>query len=296
MSKINTVTRDYYKFQLSFKGNLIENSVDAYDVANTIIATSNILQEIAEIKLGKESSDKLKINIHAFKEGSLNTDFIIHAVETAIATSPALLPIANNIFNVGKDILSTFKTYLEIKKALKGEQPAEIKALSNNKFELKVKGNNNQVNFNINAQDLRVLQSKTIEKNTEKAVQPLNKPDSFIEEIDYMPEEIEPVQISKEDARYLGFSEVVQTLDNIKYKGVVSKIDTKACSGYIDIGAKRLPFNYIRDLSQEKFNILVESLRTKIQIYVIGSVTMDYQSNPKQMMVVDVESDIKLFN
>lgn len=295
MSTINAVDKNYYKFQLSFKGKLVENSVDAYDVANTILATSNILQEIAEIKFGTATSDKIKINIHAFKEGSLVTDFILHNLDTMVTTAPALIPMTNTIFTTGKDILTTFKTYLDIKKALKGEQPAEIKALSGNKFELKVNGDNNNVTFQVNAQDLRVLQSKTIEKNTEKIVQPLTKPDSLIEEIEFTPEEVEPMEINKEEASYLGYSETVQTLDKVKYKGVISKIDTKANSGYIDIGSKRLPFNYPQELAQDKFDILIESLRTKIQVYVIGSVTMDYESNPKQMLIFDVESEIKLF-
>jgi hypothetical protein len=61
---INKVDQDFYKFKLSFKGRLVENSVDAYDVANTILATSAILQEISKILYGEEAA--IKININAF--------------------------------------------------------------------------------------------------------------------------------------------------------------------------------------------------------------------------------------
>lgn len=291
----NNTNKDFYKFQLSFKGNLIENSANAYDVANTIIATTNILQEITEIKYGKQTSDKIRINIHAFKEGSLETDFLMHSIDVVADNAPALVPLAGTIFSVGKNTLTAFSTYLSIKKALKGEQPSEINALSGNKFELKINGDNNNTYITVDNHDLRILQSKTIERNTEKAIQPLTKPDSVINEIEYKAEELDAVDISKEEAHFLGSSDIVQTLDKIKYKGVISKIDTKAMSGYIDIGSKRLSFNYNDQLVQEKFDLLVESLRTKIQIYVIGSVTMDYESNPKQMFISDVESEIKLF-
>jgi hypothetical protein len=289
------VVQDFYKFKLSFKGKLIENSADAYDVANTIIATANILQEVAQIRYGSETSDSIKINIHAFEKGSLDTTFLIHAADVAKTATGALLPLVPTIYGVGKEVLETFKTYLEIKKALKGEPATDIKALSGNKFQLSVKGNGNVVNFNLDAHDLRVLQSKTIDKNTEKIVQPLMKDDSVIEEIEYSGEEVSMVKIDKEEAPYMNYNESVQNLEKIKYKGVVTKIDTKAFSGYLDMGSKRLPFNYVRDLPQNKFDILVSSLRTRVQIYVIGGVTMNFQSEPQHMTILDVESEVKLF-
>lgn len=289
------MNQDYYKFKLSFKGNLIENSADAYDVANTIIATANILQEVAQIRYGSETSDLIKINIHAFEKGSLDTTFLMHAFDTAKITTGALLPMAPTIYEVGKKVLETFKTYLEIKKALKGEQASDIAALSGNKFQLNIKGNDNNINFIIDAQDLRVLQSKTIDKNTEKVVQPLIKEDSLIEEIEYSGEEVEKVKVDKEEALYMNYNEQVQNLEKIKYKGVVTKIDTKALSGYLDMGSNRLPFNYIKELPQGEFDILVSSLRTRVQIYVIGSVTMNFQSEPQHMTILEVESEVKLF-
>jgi len=39
--------KDFYKFDLSFKGHLVENSVDAFDLANTILAISQALNQIA---------------------------------------------------------------------------------------------------------------------------------------------------------------------------------------------------------------------------------------------------------
>ena len=51
----------------------------------------------------------------------------------------------------------------------------------------------------------------------------------------------------------------------------------------------------VKNIDQNKFAILVESLRSKIQIYLIGEVIMDYENNPKFLNVIDVQSDLKLF-
>lgn len=293
---IKRVDSSYYKFQLRFRGQLVENSVDAYDAANTIIATANILQEIAEIKLGTETSDKLHFNIQAFKQGSHITDFIIHSTEFAVQNAPALLPLASTVYTVGKSLLESLKLLIEIKTALKGGQPAKISPEANGQFLLQVTGDHNTINYHISAQDLRMLQSKSIEKNTEKAVQPLTKQDSPVDSIDYIPQDVEPVEISKEEAQYLVSTDALQTHDKMKYKVTISKIDRKVCSGFADIGSRRVSFTFPKDLEQEKFHLLVESLEHKIQIFIIGTVIMDYEGNPKQITITDVENEIKLFS
>jgi len=139
------------------------------------------------------------------------------------------------------------------------------------------------------------IQSNTVAKNAAKAVQPLIKTDNLLEEIDLFSDDKIKIEIPKEIAPYIETDDNFQTLSAVKYKGIISKIDTKARSGYIDIGAKRLPFIYPKTLKHGQFVILAESLKQKIQIYLIGDVTMDFESNPRSMFVTKVESDIKLF-
>jgi hypothetical protein len=146
----------------------------------------------------------------------------------------------------------------------------------------------------INYYDFRTVQSNTIAKNATKAVQPLTKPDSLLEEIDLSSDHNIKIDITKEAAPYIEENDNFQTLPSVKYKGIISKIDTKARSGYIDSGSKRLPFTYPKTLKHEQCAILVESLKRKIQVYLIGAVTMDFESNPKSMVVGNIESDIKL--
>ena len=110
---METKRDDIYRFQLSFQGNLVENSVDAYSVANTILATSQALSQIAEIKYGENAKNYIKINIHAFKEGSFISDFLIYASQIAGVSAP-LLPQIKNAYGVGKELVSNFKLIIDL--------------------------------------------------------------------------------------------------------------------------------------------------------------------------------------
>ncbi len=285
--------KDFYQFQLSFKGKLVENSVDAYDVANTILATSQALHELAEIKFGKDTAKELKININAFRKGSLISEFLIF-IEQHQELLVSLMPLASSIYDTGKNILDSLRVIIQIKKMLKGKPAKEIKAIDNR--QIKIVAQDNSITI-INHNDFRGLQSKTLTKNINKIIQPLTKEDSLIEELEFLDKDDKKqiIKVNKEESAYFNSDQEIQILDQIKYKGVITKIDTNARSGYINIPSRRLPFNFNDSLSQEKFNILIESLRTKIQIYLIGKVQMDFENNPSHMQVSDVESEIKLF-
>ena len=59
-------TQDFYKFKLGFKGKLIENSVDAFDVANTILATSQSLQELAVTSFWRTNCKEIRPQYKCF--------------------------------------------------------------------------------------------------------------------------------------------------------------------------------------------------------------------------------------
>lgn len=284
----------FYQFQLSFNGDLIKNSVDAYDAANTILATSQALREIAEIRYGKEATQDLKININAFQKGSLVSEFLIFINDNR-DTALALWPYALNFYSTGKDILDTLKTVIETRKILKGEPAKEIKAIDNKHIKITAQDNSKTT---INYFDFRGLQSKTITNNINKIIKPLIGTDSIVQNIEFKDKEnqTEIVKINKSESLFFKNSQDVQLLEKMKYKGVITKIDTKACSGFIYIGSNRLSFHYNNTLSLEKFNILINSLKNKIQIFIIGKVEMDFENNPIHMQISDVESEIKLFD
>lgn len=288
----NGSKKEFYSFDLLFKGQLVENSVDAFDVANTILATSSALQEIAIIKYGNETAESIKININAFQKGSLLSQFLIYLRDNVIALSPLMPEIARNGYTIGKEMLGGLKTVIDIKELLKGKPPKEIKQINPTTFEIHT-GDNSEVT--VNNFDFRALQSKEIARNVAKMVSPLIKPQSELTTLDMIEKGKKVISITRELAPYLESKENIQTVNKVKFKGVVSKIDTKVCSGYIDVGSKRIPFIYPKELPMDKFSILVESLRTKIQVYLIGDVNMDYESNAKNIIVIDIESEAKLF-
>ncbi|MDO8589898.1 MAG: hypothetical protein Q7R69_01325 [bacterium] len=283
---------EIYRFQLFFKGQLVENSADAFDVASTIIATTQSLQEILSIRYGEEAAKGIKLNINAFKEGSLVSDFILFFDQVKDAAIP-LIPLAGNVYDVGKTMISGLNTYINVKKLLKGKPPKAIQALSGGqKFEITA---NDNATIVINNYDLRALQSKTLARTTAKAVQPLIKDASLLEEIG-LRDESQTLTVSKEESAYIVIGEETQALEGVKYKGTISKIDTKAHSGFLDLGSKRLAFIFPRDIEQMQLHILVSALESKIQVYLIGNVTMDFEGNPSSMNITRVESEVNLFN
>ena len=285
--------KKFYQFQLSFKGELVENSVDAYDVANTILATSQALHEIAEIKFGKESVKDLKININAFQKGSLISDFLIFIKQNKDLAVP-LIPFATDIYVNGKNLLDGLKVIIEVRKLLKGKPAKEIKAIDNR--QIKITGQDNSTTI-INYNDFRGLQSRTLTKNINKIIKPLTVEDSPIQNIELFDKEDKEkiIGVEKDESIYFKDNQDFQLLEEVKYKGTITKIDTRARSGFMYTGNNRLSFNYDASLSQDKFNILVESLKTKIQIFLIGKVQMDFENNPYHKQISNVESEIKLF-
>jgi hypothetical protein len=105
----------------------------------------------------------------------------------------------------------------------------------------------------------------------------------------------ETIKIDKEAASYINVDDNNQIVDKIKLKGSISKIDKKAHSGYVDLGSKRIPFNYPKDLSFEQFNSLVLSLRTGVAIYLYGSGILDMEGTTKALNIIEVEEDKTLF-
>jgi len=293
------VMPDSYNFKLAFRGEQIDNSVDAFEAANTILATSQAFQEVAGILTNSDAKETIKININAFQKGSFITDFLV-TTPVPIGALPLITPVIPTIVEVGKNVMSTLKTFIEIRKALKGKPPQEVRPLPNGSINIvtKVNGDNNNITFNVSAGDFRALQDKAVIKNIAKAVEPLVKSDSPLEEIAIYEEGDSGTSIvmNKDDAQYLKETDTFQTVPDITYKGTVSKIDTKARSGYLDIQSKRLAFTYPKDLPQEQFEIMIESLKTKIQVYLAGTVTMDYSANPRTMNIIKVERDVTLFS
>ncbi len=285
--------QEVYRFQLSFKGQLVENSVDAFDVANTILATSLSLQEIATLKLDKETAKDLRLNIGAFKEGSLVSEFVYHMGPAVIGAVPVLVAVAPQVIDVSKTVIDGLKTFIEVKRFLKGKKAESVRAVDGGQNVTITIGDNSSLTINYN--DYRAVQSQTLNKNVSKMTQPLRKEDSLLEEIDLIADADNSFVIKKDEAQYFTSDDLLQTVSEVRYRGVVSKIDSKVRSGYISVGSKRIPFTFPENLPTEHFIILAESLKRQIQIILIGEVSMDFESNPRSIAITGVESELQLF-
>lgn len=285
-------SNDYYKFDLTFKGDLVENSVDAFDLANTILAVSQALNQISSIKY-ESISGKVKINVNAFSQGSFVSEILIYIDQGKDIIAP-LFPMLGTGYKVGKEILSGLKIYLDVRQMLKGKPPTKVEHNNNG---VTIYGNNNQISVTHN--DFRIIQDKTISKTLDKAVAPLLKDDSDIKQVLITEAGKEIASVSRENAKYLLEDESFQTIDNFKIKGYVTKIDTKTCNGFLNLGdmktGKRISFSFPVNLPKEKLHILIGSLESKIRIYIHGQAIMDYEGNPRSIDVSDIRQDEDLF-
>ena len=283
---------DYFKFDLTFKGDLVENSVDAFDLANTILAVSQALNQISSIKY-ESMRGKIKINVNAFSEGSFVSGILIYIEQGKDLIVP-LFPALITGHNVGKELLSSLKVYLDIRQMLKGKPPAKVE---HNNDGVTIYGDNNKIFVTHN--DFRIIQDKSVSKNLDKAVQPLLKDDSEIKQISITEEGKEIASVSRENAKYLLEDESFQTIDNFRIKGFVTKIDTKTSNGFLNLGdiktGKRISFSFQLNLPKEKLHILIGSLESKIKIYLNGQAVMDYEGNPRSIDVVEIQQDEDLF-
>jgi hypothetical protein len=284
---------EVYRFQLSFKGQLVENSVDAFDVANTILATTLALQEIATIKLDRDTARDLKLNIGAFKEGSLVSEFVYHMAPLVAVAPTIIYHSAPQIIDVSRTVIDGLKTFIDVKKLLKGKRADSVRAVDGGQNVTITVGDNSSVTINYN--DYRALQSQTLSRNVAKMTQPLRKEDSLLEEIDMIASPENSFQIKKDEANYFNNDDLLQTVSEVRYRGVISKIDSKVRSGYISVGSRRIPFTYPEDLAIEQFIILAESLKRQIQVILVGEVSMDFESNPRSISIASVESELQLF-
>lgn len=92
--------------------------------------------------------------------------------------------------------------------------------------------------------------------------------------------------------------EDAQVTPDHRVKGVVSKLDTKTESGFLTVGSKRISFGYNNipiSKKQDAFTTLIESMKNRIPIFLIGLATFNLESELKKIDIKDVQSDAKLF-
>ncbi len=281
---------------LKFDGEGMGHSVDAFDLASTIIAFGRVIEEIANINYLKKDT-KLQINVNAFKEGSFDSIFDLSIIEVGGAVLTAAKTIIDSADDPVDLIISTFKQIVDLKKFLQGKPPKSIELNANNNQGNVTVFNFNGDNMHVDLSALRTLQQKSFNANLQKMAEAIEKNET-IDSLSVLDGEIAVADIKKSETTYFNPLEDIQTTDNHRIKGTVSRLDSKTETGSLSVGDKRISFDYSGmedDIKGTAFLTLIESMKHKIAIYLIGNATFDLESNLKKIQVKKVESDAKLF-
>ena len=288
---------DTKKLHIKFDGSMMETGhVDAADFAHTISATVELLRFIAK-GVENTKSKEVQIELIAMRDGSFEADLAI-TIKHITEVAPALLPMLadGHVISSAKQLIEILKQLVQVKKFLKGEKPSKVEIIQKDGSpHVAIHGNSGKVNVSVNT--FNFLQTEGASKRLHKVVQPLLK-EGTIESISLTEEDdSEPTQVSKLEAPYFEKEDELQMTEH-KMRGIVTAMDRKTYNGKISVGDKRINFDVeIEDISKlnKVVDGLIESLRSKITILVIGEAAFDLEANLKHMKVKDIEKDAELF-
>ncbi len=272
--------------------------VDAGDFASTVSATAELLKFIAK-GLETTKNKDIHIDLVASREGSFEADLAI-TIKNIVEATPVMVAFLadNHVISSAKQLIDIMKQLIQVKKVLQGEKPSKVEIVQNDGSpHVAIHGNSGTVNVSVNTFNL--LQTEGAGKRLHKMVQPLLKEGTELDSIEISDEGgSEPVQVSKPEAPYFERTEELQMTEH-KVRGVITAMDRKTCNGKISVGDKRINFEVqILDIAKldKIVDTLIESMRNKVAILVIGKAAFDFESNLKHIIVNDVEKQAELFD
>ena len=290
------------RLHIKFDGtNLERGTIDAYDLAVTVMATADTLRGIANNFPGTKNSD-LKIDVSALRPGSFEVDLAV-SIKDIIGHGIALTPLLNSTtVDSIKEVVKTFKTLIEVKKFLKGEKATKVEINQNGSNPRAVIYNISGDHMTLNMPTYNVLQDNHVNEKLKKVFTPLLKENGEVDSIQIAsPDEVteENTKVTKEEALFFEKIEELQTVPIYKIRGIVTAMDRKTTNGKLTIGdGSRCHFEVdIDDLSKldKVMDGLIDSMRSKNSIVVIGEAILDLESNLKKIKIKDTEVDEKLF-
>lgn len=283
---------------IKFSGEeLPTGTIDLYDLANTILALGQTIEAIAK-EADIQNRQNIHIEVNALRPGSFEVDLLIRIAGAVISTGQ-LFNVAG--LNQAKAIVEYLAQIIEVKKFLKGEKPQGIT--------INQSGSNSSVTIiNVTGDKTltsvpvyNALQNKAINEGVKKIFQPLTKDGSRVDAIEISSDHQHETEtgVIKEEIAYFENTEELQTTNNFKVKGVISAYDRKTNTGRVTLQDNKRPtFEIIPHEDLEEYDqmifTIIESLKLKIPIYLVGEATLDYASNLKKMKVSNVESEAKL--
>jgi len=295
--------KDQKKINLKFEGkNIGEGIIGVYDLANTILAFSQII-DVISTKEQVNKKGRVNINVSALRAGSFDVQMVISVDDIAKATL-GVVPLLGVLtsHNLSEYIISIFTEILRIKKFLKGKKPKSITVNQNGDNNIVVIMNAEGESTSTQIPVIGTIQDKRTSDALKKLIEPIAKEDSNVEQIKFTEEgkeEGEGITIS--DTPYFESEEDYQTIPNYSLKGVATAFDRKTGTGRLSISeSKRVIYDlsYEQELKIIEKNslLLIESMKLKIPVILKGEAIFDYESNIKKIIVSQVDPESKLFD
>lgn len=289
---------DSANLHVKFSGeNLPSGTIDVYDLANTILAIGQTVEGIArEVEI--PTREKIKIEVNALRPGSFEIDLLIKVAHLSVATAPI---VGLNISNQAKVILDVFSSVIDIKKFLKGEKPEKVVVNQTGANSSVTIINIDGKQANISIPVYNILQNKSLNETVEKIFAPLSKEDGNVEAIDLSSDDSSfDTAISKDEVPYFEATDELQITENYKVKGIISAFDRKTNTGRITLSNGKRPLYEIPPMEDlEEYNnailTVIESLKLKVPIFLIGEATLDFATNLKKIKVSKIETEAQLF-
>lgn len=285
---------------LKFDGaNLPTGTIDIYDLSNTILALGQVIEKIAENEEITKHK-KIQINVTTLRPGSFDVGISL-SFQDIVAAATAVMPLlVVEGSGLALRVLDIFCKVIEVKKFLRGEKPKNVEIVQNGADARAVVYNFSGDKMTVNMPVYNALQNKEIQNGVKKIVEPLTKDGGNIDSIELSSDSADfDLEVNKEEAPYFERTDELQVKSDFKVKGVVTAFDRKTRNGRINVSdSKRITFELAPgtiEQDEKLIGMIIESLKLKVYLYLVGDATLDFESNLKKIKVKDVQSEAKLF-
>lgn len=289
---------------LKFTGKHLDHSVDAFDLAKTIIAFGHVLEGIAqENYLSKD--EQLRLNVTAFKHNCFLTQFDMSLVDTAgVVVTATKAVLESGMLDKLELTVNTFKDLARLLIFLKGKQPEKVAIDKSQRVDVGTNYGSVTVyqfgeNTTVSLPAYRSFQSKTTMGNMRKMKEALET-NPEIEEYEFLDGDKPILELPKKQATYFDLDDKLQVTENHRVKGVVSKLDTATENGYLSLESKnrRVAFSFSKmedGIEGDNYFKIVDSLKFRIPIFLVGTAEFNLESELQRIEVQKIESDLQLF-
>ncbi len=263
------------------------NSIEVFELWNSLIWFWALVQTVAQISSWIK---KIDIKVTATEPGSFITNFDIGLLW---ATTASL--IASNPKETIDVIIWTIKKIIDMKKFLKWKEHTGIESVWDGNVIIKdCEWNQMTINYNIVQ---NYYWNEKIDKQLWQTFSPLqNIPDLQQVDIGVVWEEEQIIaNISKEDAIYFKKDVLKDVIKDREIIWIITEMNTNTNWWQIEVWWKQIFVDYKAIFrNEDKFNVMVESLRTKVAIKIKADAEYNQDWSLKKLYATDIINETLL--